>query len=387
MDACRILGVSGDCSTEEVKKRYRQLLHLVHPDAEAFRRRSMNAADSIQNQIRELNKDSEVYPYDILEITAAYTLLMGGAENDTGQESGAEASPHHARSTDPDDWIRRNPEYARAVWNAEENPNAFCEREILQLIEDFDGNVLGDFTLIRGKYLWQPEEEFPLFMKSIARAVELLIQHTEEEAEQQIYGAAGNPRMDDGYCSSEEQRSLLKKTCREKLTYLLAQQFIDAVHTLDQLVHTQRIKDGRETIYYIPAMLETSTSGPGKFCPELLPGETLLPDRVEQHRLFVKNQNGQQVGYLSYPDDRMYYLLIPLFEQKRVQVKIRVYKQKREGEEAGTGRKRAVQKHVRISLWLKFKESSAGMPEDISAQIQEGLTAYRNQFLGSFSGS
>lgn len=110
MEACRILGVSGNCDTIQLKKRYRQLLHLVHPDGAAFR------------------QGEEEYPYGIHEIQIAYAVLTGGTAD------------------------------------------AFCERDILQYIEDFDGSVLGTFTLARGKYLWKPEEEFPLFLQSISGA-------------------------------------------------------------------------------------------------------------------------------------------------------------------------------------------------------------------------
>ncbi len=371
MEACRILGVSGNCRTEQLKKRYRQLLHLVHPDGEIFRQRNRQNGSGSAAAFR-MNEES--YPYGIHEIKAAYLFLME-EKDDQGTDPRAGED-----FREEDSWMQRDPEYARAVWDAEENPDAFCEREILQIIEDFDGHVLGDFTLTRGRYLWKPEEEFPLFLKSVSRAVDRLISGIEEKTEQQIYGRDRDPWMDEAYAVTESRREMLKLLLRERLTYLLAQQFIDAVHTLDQLVRTKNLNSGNGKIYYVPSMLERESAG-----PPVEPGETLLPDRVEHHRLYVKRADGTCAGYLSFPDDRMYYLVVPLFEQRRVQVKIRAA-QPAEGSRTEAVRGRNSSRTIRISLWLKFKDSAAGMPEDISGQIRKLLEEYRNQLLNCFCG-
>lgn len=39
------------------------------------------------------------------------------------------------------------------------------------------------------------------------------------------------------------------------------------------------------------------------------------------HKLYLKNQSGKELGSLSFSDDRLYYVVVPLFEQKRVQIK------------------------------------------------------------------
>jgi len=38
----------------------------------------------------------------------------------------------------------------------------------------------------------------------------------------------------------------------------------------------------------------------------------------------MKSASGQELGYLSFQDDRMYYVMTPLFEQCRVRVKLLV---------------------------------------------------------------
>ena len=343
-EACRILGISGKCDTAQLKKRYRQLLHLVHPDGAAFRQRD------------------EEYPYGFHEIQEAYAVLTGEPEDEE------------------DAWMRRDSQDEKALWDAPENPDAFCQREILQYMEDFDGTVLGVFTLARGKFLWKPEEEFPLFLRSISRATARVMQDVEEKIEEEIFEERKDARgygVNDSYDSYEAfeafeaRRVVLKGVLKEKLTYLLAQQFIDAANTLEQLVQTKKSQDGSETIYYIPAMLENGNASPG---------EMLYPEKMQQHRLFLKNQQGEPVGYLSFPDDRMYYLVVPLFEQRRGQEKIKG----RSSEEANKGRttrSRYGRSSVRLNLWLKFKAAAGGVPEDSNSQIRALLDGYRKELL------
>ncbi len=367
-EACRILGIQENCTEIQVKKRYRQLLHLVHPDAAVFR------SQREKKQERQQSQRVEEYPFGIHEIQAAYLLLLSrDAETPVAASTDARAGSRK-KEEDEDAWMRRDPEYARAVWDAPENSKAYCEREILQEIEDPDGGILGTFTLIRGKYLWIPEEEFHLFLRSISRAVGKLLQDTEEKAERQAFGPDQDPWDFDSYASAEEIRESRKIILTGKLTYLLAQQFIDAAGTLEQLVQTRRNKEDTETFYCIPSRLE-GTGGTA----EIEPGEILLPSRTEHHRLYVKNKGGDEVGYLSFPDDRMYYLVVPLFEQRRVQVKI-IADQKREESQVGRFRKRG-SNQIRIRLWLRFKDTAGGCPENLSAEIHGLLEEYREALM------
>lgn len=338
-EACRVLGISGILNQEQIKKRYHQLLHLVHPDTAAFR-----------------DHETIEYPYDIHEITTAYSVLSGSPPEE-------------------DDWIKENPD-ARDMWDAKVQESAFCEREILQHVEDYDGSVIGVFTLARGKYIWTPDEEFPLFMQSIMRVVTKLISQVEDE---EVFWAGNDPYgFADGFSGNPEsnRRSLQldreKTQLREKLTYLLTQQFIDARETLGQLVQSKENADHTETIFQIPAMLERE-----HFYPEIEAGETLYPAKVRDHRLFVKNEAGDILGYLSFADDRMYYLVIPLFEQRRVQVKLKAIDGEPDEDIWRTRRRRGNQQ-VKLNLWLKFKEAqNSGTLEDSNGQIKWLLDEYR----------
>lgn len=77
----------------------------------------------------------------------------------------------------------------------------------------------------------------------------------------------------------------------------MAQQFIDGAALLKEFAKEE--KDDNDEIYYIAAMLEPSNKA-----SSLETGEMLYPSNVRQHKLYLKNQSGQELGYLSFSDDR-----------------------------------------------------------------------------------
>ena len=79
------------------------------------------------------------------------------------------------------------------------------------------------------------------------------------------------------------------------------------------------VREG-EPVYSMAVMLETKSS---RCSVSLKVGDFLLPSALRNHRLFVRNRQGQELGYLSFQNDRLYYVVVPLFEQKKVQVRIR----------------------------------------------------------------
>ena len=131
---------------------------------------------------------------------------------------------------------------------------------------------------------------------------------------------------------------------------------------------------GRE-LYHFSAMLEYDKKWISKahgtsFRTDLQKGELLYPSSLRKHRLYLKNHHGQEMGYLSFPDDRLYYILIPLFEQRRVQVRIRMAAKGRAREKSAGCRK--------LSLWIRLSDrNQSGLPENLNLQIERLLEAYR----------
>lgn len=297
-EAYQILGLPPGAAPQEIKKRYRNLMMQVHPDA------------NLHTQ--------ETYTYTAQEINTAYSLLK---EN---------PSPDSIRP----DKDRRPKKKQRPSWNAPLNPQAYIEREVLQYIQDPNGTILGNFCIARGKYLWTTEEDFPLFLLSLYRCSQQLLEDADTSRHPQI---------------------------QTELTYLLAQQFIAGIDLLREFAREERPDTDGRRIFYVPSMLEST--GPSV---SLRAGETLYPAKLCQHRLYLKDQAGQGLGYLSFADDRLYYIVIPLFEQKRVQVQIKAAEKQPS--------KKSAARYQNLHLWLKlYDEEKMHMSKELDLQIRQLL--------------
>lgn len=314
--AYEILGIEPGTGKSEIKKRYRQLMLQVHPDVGASSR--------------------ELYEYSAQEINIAYAVLMKEQSADHKDISGG-GKEQTEKST------------KNAAWDAPVNANAFVEREVLHYVEDYDGTVLGNFCVAKGKYLWRTDEDFPLFLLSLYQCSKKLLDE-----------------IDDELCRDEAVRN--RQRVQSELTYLLAQQFIDSTALLKELAKEEAAGvDGKQT-FLIAAMLESSGTASVKA------GELLYPSRVRQHRLYVKNQAGKELGYLSFWDDRLYYVIIPLFEQKRVSVKIQA------AEKPVPKRRRAGAGYQNLHLWIRLLPADvSGLPENLNQQIEKLLEEYKER--------
>ena len=311
-EAGRILGISPKADMEQIKKQYRRLMHQFHPDVSGSSKTS--------------------YRYSVQEINLAYAVLKKSLSDPEASLSSGEKKRAFSKSLH---------------WDAPLNQHAWIEREILHYAEDYEGNVIGNFTIARGKYLWTTEEDFPLFLLSIYRCGQELLDEV------------------DASLQRKEDPSL-RRRIHPQLTYLLAQQFMDSTALLKELAKkTAPAEEGKE-IYYLPAMLEIS----GSFS-DLKEGESLSPSRLKDHRLYLKNNAGRELGYLSFPDDRFYYIVIPLFEQRRVLVKIKASKKPASSKKGKTSR------YHSLHLWLKLApQAKKQPPENLNLQIRQLLEIY-----------
>lgn len=320
--ACRILGIRPDASGSEIKKRYRNLMMQVHPDVHHTVRKS--------------------YPYSAKDINRAYSFLKGTmgeaqtlSKGDSRQKTAQTSGTHASGSSFSGRYSSKSAKRS-AVWDAPVNPQAYTEREIYHYAEDFDGTIIGHFTIARGKFLWQLEEDFPLFLRSIYQCGKKLLDDIDDALGRRAPSAS---RMD----------------IQTELTYLLAQQFIHSTALLRELTKKQWTAEDGAVIFLISSMLESPAPSP------LSAKEVLYPAGIRQHRLYLKDRAGKELGYLSFHDDRMYYVVVPLLEQRGVMVRI---------EAAGTARK--------LHLWLKVPPVTAGhMPENLNLKIEHLLNEYR----------
>jgi len=309
--ARKILGLDGSEDKREIKKKYRKLMHEHHPD-------NSNSDDSKL----------------AAKINTAYELIMKDYDDDTrgAQSSGGQSkSGARARTSRP----KHKP------WSAKENKNAFCARPILHEVEDFDGNNLGTIEIARGKYIWTKDEEFSMFLKSLYETSKELL----DNARPSLFF---------------ELPEIIKQKYLADITYLLTGQFIDSTLTLNELALVEADS------YKVNAMVELE---PGATPPK--PGSMLYPAGVSNHRLFLRNKVGEIIGYLSFKDDRLYYVVIPLFEQKKAQVKMVVADD--------IQKTRRGNKYVDLDLWIRILPTETSAVESTNNQIQALLDKYAHE--------
>ena len=346
-EARRILGVSPEADFDEIKKRYRRLMLQVHPDTDIRGEKQLTAHAQRNNLAYETLKkrNSGKIPF------SSHQEQRTG-QKDSRKEKQEKDSGFHARKA------------SRPAWDAPVNLHAYSEREILHYAEDADGSVLGTFCIAKGKYLWTVEEDFPLFLLSISRCAKALLDEAEDRLVRQEVPARLN-------------QTLPRSQVLADLVYLLAQQFIDSTGLLEQLAKKRTADSSGNPVFYLPAMLEAA---PGLLPPE--DGCPLYPARLSRHRLYLKDASGRELGYLSFPDDRLYYVIIPLFEQRRVQVQIRTAGTQetasRPGKPQGSRKKKDAGRYRHLHLWIRFSaESGSSLPENLNLQIERLLADYR----------
>ena len=223
--------------------------------------------------------------------------------------------------------------------------DAYTSRNIYHYAEGARGNITGSFVIAKGKYIWTIEEDFTLFIKSISESSDKLLSGIDNRRKGSI---------------SDTRRAVIKA----QLAYLLAQQYIDATYTLNELITP--VKQNNAQIFYIDSMLEIQANA-----PFLRAGMTLYPQSLKNHRLYLKTKSGNAAGYISFRDDRLYYIIIPLLEQKRAQVKVQIATRQ------DKNNTRHNVKYKNLDFWIKISDNNSGtFPESINMQIEEILTKY-----------
>ena len=400
-EALRILGLADSADPATIRRRYRKLISQVHPDALQGRAAQVERVFSDGSPLAEPEAADGGSPLaepeaadggsslaepeaafggpDARRVNQAYTVLLHTSASREGSAF---------RPCDDGNGLRED----HGRWGAPLNEHAFCSRDVLCHAEDMEGESLGTFVIARGRYLWTAEEGFPLFLQSIYRCSRLLLEEAagsgQAESGQTRSSHISGGQTEKKHTGSDERRLQIQG----ELAYLLAQQFIDARSMLPALAaqvsgttHVSGTTQAAGTpqtsdmiqdppVYEIPAMLELS---PGRRMPA---GETvLLPSSLRKHRLYLKNASGEELGYLSFRDDRLYYVVIPLFEQRRVQVKIHTCGT------AGPQTSRASRSsasHAPVSRALSLQlrllpDALASLPEDLNGQIRALLESFR----------
>lgn len=298
--ALTILGLDKTYTSEDLKKAYRALMILTHPDS----------------------GNNHCYAYEASDVNAAYEYLL--KHKVEGKQDKSKGDNKH-----------------KSVWDAPINNNAFTERDIYHEIEAQNGEIIGKAVIATGKYTWCKDEDFELFLLSIYNCSKKIVSENDEKTGRNRSGDIG----------------LLGE-----ISYLLAQQYVDTAMILSMLDNIGRDSDGL-TMYRLKGMLEVTD-----YNIKLKDGEIVNPAGVSHHKLYVRNNNGI-VGYVSFKDDRLYYGVIPLFERKTVQVKMKV--------QLVQNSKRNKTGFYDLDIVLKLlSEDKNHMMESISMQIEDVLERF-----------
>lgn len=191
--ALAILGLNKSYTDEELKKTYRSLMILTHPDS----------------------VESHDYRYDASDINAAYEYLLKNKSYIKCDKS----KPEKKSAT---------------AWNAAINKNAYCEREIYHTVEDYEGNIIGKAVIATGKYTWCEDEDFSLFLLSIYNCSKKIIIDSDEQLR----------------CNRSDNIPL-----QGEIAYLLAQQYVDTSMILSMMDSIGEDIDGLK-MYKLHGMLE-----------------------------------------------------------------------------------------------------------------------------------
>ncbi len=172
-------------------------------------------------------------------------------------------------------------------WGIGENASAYCRRKLY--MED---NLFGDEIIVDtgayGKYYWEPDmESFRMLLKSLGEAVNGLLD-----------GAQG--------------------MIRAKLLHLLIQEFIDPYECIGILYPYEKEEGSLIQTYRIRCQIKPVTKDADRLIDKEKP-----KIRVNDSRLHVFLDSGI-VGQIVFEEDRLYYLVTPLFLQKAARAELQI---------------------------------------------------------------
>lgn len=295
--ARRILEITPEDDKTAIKKKYRRLMGQFHPDAQT----SDNAgAAGASDSIRKAQEINEAYEY-LKKHTTVFqrsdAKVKGtGSRRTGGMGGGAESI-----------WKNRPPK--KPQWTGKINEKAFCERNIylrysMDVAENTDKLY---YQAARGRFLWNPDtEDFMLFVTSLHHATKELLEQAEEKA-----GHSAPDRF----------------AVQSKLFYHLSAQFADPVMILQKIAKPDKTDETGRQIYHFHTSLGTdATQFVYRQLIALQFGDAIYPLAFWENKIIVCRQKQYPLGHLSFEDDRLYFSLIPLLQEKLAQVQMKVRK-------------------------------------------------------------
>lgn len=264
-EAANILGVNSEDDTRTIKQKFRKMIGKYHPDA--------------------VGSDKPEHIIKAQLINEAYSVLR-------------EKVLHN-----------KDIPVSTPVWKANVVEHAFTERIIYMIL--WEDHVKEYIEVTRGRYEWDPDlEEFDCLLKSLNQAgIELL-----EKIEQQngIY--------------HEYDIKAQRFPYQVQLFHILAGQYIMPVSCLKKLANPIKIDEQKRNIYKFQAFL--GAKGDSKIFRAMLQlksGDFLYADSLQNNKIMVSDGNGITLGHLSFAEDSLYYVIIPIIKNHLAKVKFVVH--------------------------------------------------------------
>ena len=267
-EAEKILGISSQNEERKIKIRFRSLMAKYHPDA-------------IQSDEPEHIKRAQM-------INEAYTVIRKQIDANKKKEK------------------KQN-----IQWNAKIKKNAFAERIIFMSNGFGEEHESGYYQVAKGRYEWEPElEEFDCFLHSILHLSLNLL----EQAEEKLY------TDNNCYISTEELKEI-RLPFQIRLFHLLAGQYVTPISSLRKIAEPECREEEKE-IYCFDTFLGMTEDGVGFHAMEKLrKGDMIYVSSMENNRINVIDDQRNALGHLSFADDQLYYVVIPILRKHQAQVK------------------------------------------------------------------
>lgn len=318
------LGITPEDDKTAIKKKYRRLMGQFHPDAQT----TDNAgAAGVSDSIRKAQEINEAYEY-LKKHTTVFQRSDAkpkgtGSRRTGGTRDGAESI-----------WKDRPPK--KPQWTGKCNEKAFCERNVylrysMDVAENTDKLY---YQAARGRFLWDPEtEDFALFVTSLHHATKKLLEQAEEKTADVIRNTGSKGGTDArttagkvggetaGYAATD------RFAVQSKLFYHLSTQFTDPVMILQKIAKPEKTDEtGREIYHFHTSLGADATQAVYRQLTALQTGEAIYPLAFRENKIIVCKQKQYPLGHLSFEDDRLYFSLIPLLQEKLAQVQMKVRK-------------------------------------------------------------
>lgn len=182
------------------------------------------------------------------------------------------------------------------TWDAFENKAAFSERNIYVQFKMYD-EELPLSKMARGRFVWDPDmEEFRLFSKSVLEACKDIM---------------------------TDYRAILTPDKVKDIFHLMMQEYVlpaDAARKIGKKVR----EDGDKEVFTFNGFVKENLSDPKASTATL--GEPLNIFLREDRAVVEEIVTGKLLGTVSFDEDELYYVVLPLLEDPKVQAHASVTK-------------------------------------------------------------